>query len=124
MRALLAAVAGAIALLGGCATPTPLPTPVAIKRTVDVAGTLATAGSCEINVAAEYTQLALARSTAARRLDAGRLSVDIASAIQRQADIARRELDRACRTGKLDEHERDEARAAITRLNRLLELNR
>lgn len=93
MRYLVAAIAAL--LLAGCAAA---PQPMEAHgrgRVVIGAATLATLGTFEWHAAPAYTQLALLRQRAARRLNDGRITVDLARRIQTAADAARAELDEA-----------------------------
>lgn len=79
------------------------------------AATLASVGTCEMDVAADYTALAMSRTRAARNLDKGRITVDQAKQIQALADRARADLDAACPNvaAKLNVARRDAARATL-----------
>lgn len=108
--------------LAGCASK-----PVALSGKADstgpyAAGTLASVGTCEMDVAADYTALAMARTRAARNLAKGRITVDQAKQVQVMADSARADLDAACpnKSARLNVARRDAARAT---LKTILEIN-
>lgn len=103
-----------VTLLAACASaPQPLATAPARPSGVVVAfGTLASVGTCEYRLAAEYTALALARYRAARALDEKRIDVAAAREVQALADQARAELDRACAPPEDEVRERTAAARA------------
>jgi len=86
-------------------------------------GTLATTGTCEMDVAADYTALISHRHRAARLLSQGRMTVDQAVTVQAQADSARADLDAACpnAAATLDATKRARARATLKRIAAILE---
>lgn len=95
--ALLALAAGL--LLGGFASAAlamPLESP-APRVGIAAFGTLASFGTWEMELAPAYTRLASLRHTAARRLDAGAITVADAVEIQLLADDARAALDESRR---------------------------
>lgn len=101
--------------LAGCASQ-----PVPLSGTADASGpyaaaTLASVGTCEIDVAADYTALAMARTRATRNLNKGRISVAQAKQIQALADRARADLEAACpnKSARLDAARRDAARVTL-----------
>lgn len=79
------------------------------------AATLASVGTCEMDVAADYTALAMSRTRAARNLGKGRINVAQAKQIQALADRARADLDAACpnAVATLNVARRDAARATL-----------
>lgn len=79
------------------------------------AATLASVGTCEMDVAADYTALAMSRTRAARNLGKGRITVEQAKQIQTLADRARADLEAACpnAAAKLNVARRDAARATL-----------
>lgn len=83
--------------LSACATPQSVP--ITAKSSGSVAGfaTLARFGTYEMELAPAYTRLAALRHRAARDLDAGRITVDTAIAVQSLADQSRSKLDAARR---------------------------
>lgn len=111
----------AVALIGCAAQPVPL-SGKAEASGLYGAATLASVGTCEMDVAADYTALAMARTRAARNLGKGRINVEQAKQIQALADRARADLDAACpnAAAKLNVARRDAARAT---LKNILETN-
>ena len=95
MRALFIALLALVMV--ACSTPQPIP--ITAKASGSVAGfaTLARFGTYEMELAPAYTRLASLRHRAARDLEASRITVDIAIAVQALADQARRHLDDARR---------------------------
>lgn len=94
MRTALIAVLIAIGMtLSACTTVAP--PPLAATGTATPAGfaTLALWGEWESDLAPAYTRLAVLRHRAARLLDARRIDVAVAIAIQAEADRARNLLD-------------------------------
>ena len=89
-------------------------------------GTLASFGTWEMELAPAYTRLAVLERTAARRLDAGTLSVAVAVEISLLAVEVRDALD-ASRRGDLREptpqqrHRLDDAKALLDSIAHLLE---
>lgn len=101
--------------LVGCAAK-----PIALSGKADATGpyaaaTLASVGTCEMDVAADYTALAMARTRAARNLGKGRITVAQARQVQALADSARADLEAACpnRSARLNVARRDAARATL-----------
>lgn len=108
---IVTALSGCYATLPGCATtqagcaaraPTAvsLATPAPKLPGVFSAATLALAGTCETDVAADYTALITTRWRATSALHERRITVAQAQAVQAHADAARAELDAACTPGK------------------------
>lgn len=102
-------------VLSGCASQT-----VPLSGKADATGpyaiaTLASVGTCEMDVAADYTALAMSRTRAARNLTKGRISVTQARQIQAMADRARADLEAACpnKSARLNVTSRDAARATL-----------
>lgn len=91
--------------LAGCSTAPSAPTavqpasPIAGRALggVSLAGTLSL-GPCDMSVAPSMTRITLARQSALRLLQAGRITRDQARAVQSSADSARSDLDAACRS--------------------------
>lgn len=83
-------------ILAACAAPAPQLASAPQPARMVAFATLASVGTCEYRLAAEYTALALARYRAARALDEKRIDVAAAREVQALADQARAELDRAC----------------------------
>lgn len=113
----------ALTVLAGCTTsPQPLQ-PQSREGKVLAAATLAMVGTCEVDVAADYTALVLSRQRAARDLRAKTISVDTAIQVQALADAARADLEAACpnRAATLDVRRRDAARATLASISKLLE---
>lgn len=96
MRIMMITIAALAALVAGCAT-TPMEGQAVSGRSggVYAVATVAQFGTFEHEAAPGYTRLAVARRTAARRLDQGRLTLDQARAVQSAADSARSALDAA-----------------------------
>lgn len=115
----------ALGLLQGCATPgasAQLATQGRSDNTIS-AGTLATVGTCEMDVAADWTALAMSRQRAARSLRAKTITVQQALQVQLLADSARQDLEAACPSTKaqLDIGRRDAARATLRQIAATLE---
>lgn len=89
-RALL--IAAALAL-SACASQQVTPLQATSPSSVSGFATIAQWGTWEADLAPAYTRLAALRHRAARALDAGRINVDTAIAIQANADRARAALD-------------------------------
>lgn len=109
-------------VLSGCASQT-----VPLSGKADATGpyaaaTLASVGTCEMDVAADYTALTMSRTRAARNLNKGRISVAQARQIQAMADRVRADLEAACpnKGARLYVARRDAARST---LNAILEMN-
>ena len=104
----------AAALVGCASQPIPLSGKAAATGPY-AAATLASVGTCEMDVAADYTALAMARTRATRNLGKGRITVDQAKQIQSLADSARADLEAACpnRSARLNVARRDAARATL-----------
>lgn len=121
----------AAALLAGCASaPQPAVTQPTIQELaavpptnrINVFATLARVGTCEMDVAADYTALIASRHRAASALRKKTITVDKAIQVQTLADAARADLDAACQdvTAKLDVERRDQARASIKQIATIL----
>lgn len=110
------------ALLAGCATA-PTMQPQAREGVVYGGATLALVGTCQTDVAAEYTVLVLSRQRAARELRAKKIPVADAIKVQELADTARAHLEAACPSpgAKLDAARRDAARTALATITKILE---
>lgn len=115
----LAAAVSAALFLAGCAGPAVELQSKPAKLRIEAVATLAT-NDCELQTAADYTAVIMARRTTTARLQAGRVSVDHAQRVQALADQARAALDRACATAKLDAQALAEARAARAQLTEVL----
>lgn len=101
--------------LAGCASQ---PVPLSGKGAATgpyAAATLASVGTCEMDVVADYTALAMARTRAARNLGKGRISVEQAKQIHALAGRARADLEAACpnKSARLNVTRRDAARATL-----------
>jgi len=83
--------------LSACTSAPPAPLKAAGQGSVAGFATLALWGEWESELAPAYTQLAVVRHRAAKALDAGKISVDTAIAIQQAADQARQLLDESRR---------------------------
>jgi len=81
------------------APPAPVAAPLKASGPASVSGiaTLALWGDWESDLAPAYTQLAVLRLRAAHRLDAGKIAVTTAIAVQASADQARALLDKSRR---------------------------
>jgi hypothetical protein len=110
-----------LSLLAGCAAApsVPLQAPKARVQLGAVA-TLAV-GNCDVLTAADYTGVIVARRNAATLLRGGQISPDTARRVQSLADTARAALDATCRGGRLNVTALDEARAARSQINQLIE---
>ncbi len=124
------------ALLAGCATPqhpaqpaqpAQPGAPVSLAATaksdrIMAAATLALVGTCEVNVAADYTALIMSRQHAALALTRGQISVQAASQVQALADSARAHLDAACPSSQatLDAQRLRSARTDLAAISQLL----
>lgn len=117
----LALILMAVAL-AGCASSTQPLSGKAGATGPYAAATLASVGTCEMDVAADYTALAMSRTRAARNLGKGRISVAQARQVQALADSARADLEAACpnKSARLNVARRDAARAT---LKNILEIN-
>lgn len=120
-KLLLAAAFAALAALQGCALMG-LAGPPAAQTLVSApapgirangAATLAKVGTCEVDVAADYTALIIYRRQAARLVTAGKMSVPVATTVQSLGDEARRQLDAACVAQKLNPDALTAARKAL-----------
>lgn len=103
-KLLFAGAALCLLALAGCASLSP-PAAVplaaaAVPNRAVFAATLAKVGTCEVDVAASYSQLIVSRQTAANRLTDKAISVDTARQVQALADRARADLDAACPNDK------------------------
>lgn len=120
MRTLL--IAAAALLLAACsalAPSNPMP-PVRMAVFADGAATLASVDTCEYEIAPLYTRNVVARTRAARALDAGRISIDEAIRVQTTTDAVRALLDRACPAGRLGKQvDRDAVKRAAELLGSL-----
>lgn len=121
MKSLFIAVLAA-GTLAACSTSVPL-SGTAQTDAILSASTLAFTGTCEMDVAADFSALALYRKRAARDLTRGQITVDTARQVQALADSARADLDAACpnRKATLDVAHRDQARATLGAIAKLLE---
>lgn len=127
-KLLFAATALCLAgLMAGCATApapaaVPLATATAPNRAV-FAATLAKVGTCEVDVAADYSQLIVSRQTATNRLLGKTITVDVAKQVQALADSARADLDAACpdTSARLKPERLAAARATLKTIAQLLE---
>lgn len=110
----LALILMAVALAGCASKPVPL-SGKADATGPYAAATLASVGTCEMDVAADYTALAMARTRTARNLGKGRITVDQARQVQAMADSARADLEAACpnKAARLNVARRDAARATL-----------
>lgn len=90
---------------------------------INVFATLARVGTCEMDVAADYTALIASRHRAASALRKKAITVQQAIQVQALADTARADLDAACPdvTAKLDTARRDQARATLKQIAAILE---
>lgn len=79
------------------------------------AATLASVGTCEVDVAADYTALTMARTRATRNLGKGLITAAQARQVQSMADRARADLEAACpnKAARLNVARRDAARATL-----------
>jgi outer membrane protein assembly factor BamD (BamD/ComL family) len=117
----------ALALLAGCAqAPAQTPAPLSGAASSDglyAVGTLARTGTCEMDVAADFTALIAYRHRAARMVAKGQITVEQATYIQAQADSARADLDAACpdASARLNVAKRDRARATLKNIVDILE---
>lgn len=126
MTKTLMLIALGAALLVGCAVPPPATVPLAATARVSgvmAAATLARVGTCEMDVAADYTALIMARQRAARDVARRTITVDQARQVQALADSARADLTAACpdAAARLDVARRDAARATLKTILQLLE---
>lgn len=121
MKSLFIVALAALAL-SACSTVQPMAGSAQTDSLVS-AGTLAFAGTCEMDVAADYSATTLYRKRAARDLTRGTLTVDTAQKVQALADSARADLDAACpnRQATLNVAHRDQARATLAAIAKLLE---
>lgn len=94
VRALIIAAALALA---ACTSAPSVPMQAAGQGNIAGFATLAVWGEWESDLAPAYTRLAVIRHRAARALDARRIGVETAVAIQKTADQARRLLDESRR---------------------------
>jgi hypothetical protein len=87
------------------------------------AATLASVGTCEMDVAADWTALIMSRKQATARLQRGQITVDQAVQVQTLGDAARDELDAACAHPSLplEADRREAARAKLREINHILE---
>lgn len=87
------------------------------------AATLASVGTCEMDVAADWTALIMARKQATARLQRGEITVPTAILVQALGDQARAELDAACAHPSLplEADRREAARAKLREILNLLE---
>lgn len=99
MRALIIAAALALA---ACSTAPAVPMQAAGQGSISGFATLAIWGEWESDLAPAYTRLAVVLHRSARALDARRIDVETAAAIQKTTDQARRLLD-ASRRGSAKE---------------------
>ncbi len=118
---MLACLAGLAVALQGCAVQQPLETTQPRAMRAISAGTLAKAGTCEVDVAPAYTRLILSRQRAAGMTLAGRLTRQQALEVLAGTDEIRAQLDRACAGGKLDAQLLDQALHNQRVLNLFLE---
>lgn len=86
---------------------------------IDAVGTLAVLGTCEYEIAPDYTAVIAARRKAAAELRGGTMSLATAQDVQRLADQARAALDMACPKGTLDPLAVARARGIIRELRGL-----
>lgn len=117
-------VAFAMALVQGCATAPGTQLAAVGKSDNSIsAATLATVGTCEMDVAADWTALAMSRQRAARDLRAKSITVQQAVQVQQLADSARLDLTAACPSTKaqLDVGRRDAARITLRQIATTLE---
>lgn len=90
VRALILA---AVLALSACATQPQATVRASAQGSVSGFATAALWGTWEVELAPAYTRLAALRHRAARALEAGRITVGTAEAIQASADLARSFLD-------------------------------
>lgn len=126
MRRLLLALALLLGLTA-CSTPAVV-SPLATSPRADVTGfaTLATWGTWEMQLAPAYTRLAGLRHRASAQLDARRIPVATAIAVQATADQARAALDRSRRNDAAEPTPEQraalaDAQALIAKIETLLE---
>lgn len=115
-----------LALLSGCTSPPSASVPLAASARSSgtlAAATLARVGTCEMDVAADFTALIMFRQRAARDVTNRVITVDQARQVQALADTVRIDLDAACpnASARLDVERRDAARATLKTIAQLLE---
>lgn len=122
MRNILAFTLVALTI-AGCASSHSI-TPASGKAvSATASATLARVGTCEMDVAADYTALIASRYRAASLLRKKTITVEQAVQVQTLGDAARADLDAACPDAKaqLDVARRDRARAALGQIKTILE---
>lgn len=127
-RTLMLAAACGLTLLAGCASPSPASMPLAATARSHgsmAAATLARVGTCEMDVASDWTALIMFRQRAARDVTNRVINVDQARQVQALADTVRIDLDAACPSAaaRLDVARRDAARVTLKTIAQLLEKN-
>lgn len=124
-KLLFATMALCLVMLAGCATsPPPAAVPLAaaaVQNRAVFAATLARVGTCEVDVAADYSQLIVSRQVATNLLTSKAMSVDVAKQVQAQADAVRADLDAACPSAA-DKLKPERLAAARTRLKTIAQL--
>lgn len=113
MKTLLAILI-AVALVGCASKSVPL-SGKADATGPYAAATLASVGTCEMDVAADFTALKISRKRTARNLIKGRITKAQAIEIQSLGDSVRKDLAAACpnKSARLNVARRDAARATL-----------
>jgi hypothetical protein len=114
---------GVVLAVAGCAASPQVPLGGAAESGPNIVATLARTGTCEMDVAADFTALVSYQKKAARAVAKGAITVDEARQILVLAEITRIDLDRACPdvTAKLDVLHRDSARESLKAIANILE---
>lgn len=122
MKKIIIAIIAAVALTACSIQPVPLVGNAKTSGLLTV-GTLATVGTCEMDVAADWSALELHRRVAANRVTTGRITPATARQVLALGDAARASLLKACpnQRATLDVSARDSARATLKTIASLLE---
>jgi hypothetical protein len=124
MKNIIALLMGlALGGLTGCAAPPAVSLEGAAKAGPNIVATLARTGTCEMDVASDFTALASYRTRTARLLETKAITIDQAIKVQALADSARADLDAACPdvSARLNVLRRDSARTTLKSIASMLE---